>query len=99
MTVSGRRRGDGRPWRRAAGGRPALARPAMLAVAIRPRLWPSLARQAPTGWWRRWPPSPLPAAGYVRFRTQTMYGDNRPVARGDFIAYLEWCRRMVPRAR
>ncbi len=46
------------------------------AVLARPRLWSSAARLAPPGWWRRWPPSPLPPADYVRFRTQTMYGDD-----------------------
>jgi hypothetical protein len=87
--------------RGAAGPVPDLGRAvaAGLAVAVRPRLWPSLARLAPSGWWRRWPPSPFPPAEYVRFRTQTMYGDTGHLDRRDLIAYLEWCRRMGSRAR
>jgi hypothetical protein len=49
---------------------------AALALLARPTLWPTAARLAPPGWWRRWPPRPLPPAEYVRFRTQTMYGDD-----------------------
>jgi hypothetical protein len=71
--------------------------PAALAVLVRPRLWgvavvQSL-RLARTGWWRRWPPLPLPAPEYLRFRMQTAYGDpeaHPPPA--DVVAYLEWCR-------
>lgn len=73
---------------------------AVAAVAIRPRLWPALFRLVPNRWWRRWPPLPMPTAEYIRFRTQTMYGDHGgPLDRADLIAYLEWCRRMGPRAR
>jgi hypothetical protein len=73
---------------------------AIAAVAARPRLWPALARLVPSRWWRRWPPVPLPPADYLRFRTQTMYGDlGGPLDAGDLIAYLEWCRRMGRRAR
>jgi hypothetical protein len=43
---------------------------------------------------------PFPPADYMRFRTQTMYGDlGGPLEAEDLIAYLEWCRRMGPRAR
>jgi hypothetical protein len=73
--------------------------PALLAVALRPRLWPvavaTARRLAPRGWWRRWPLLPLPAADYWRFRMVTAYGgagDQRPVPR-DVVAYLDWCRR------
>ena len=69
------------------------------AVAIRPWLWPSLARLAPPGWWRRWPPTPFPPADYIRFRTQTMYGDDGRVDPADLITYLEWCRRLGRPAR
>jgi hypothetical protein len=73
---------------------------AIAAVAARPRLWPALVRLVPNRWWRRWPPLPFPPADYLRFRTQTMYGDlGGPLDAGDLIAYLEWCRRMGPRAR
>jgi hypothetical protein len=69
---------------------------AALAVARRPRLWGVAVRQtrrlARPGWWRRWPPLPLPDPSYLRFRLQTAYGDDRPPAAGDVVAYLEWCR-------
>lgn len=71
---------------------------ALGAVAVRPRLWPTAARQvvrlAPSGWWRRWPPLPVPDPGYLRFRLQTAYGDaDREPAPADVVAYLHWCRR------
>jgi hypothetical protein len=72
--------------------------PAAAAVAVRPRLWgiavAQLLRVAAPGWWRRWPPVPLPAPEYLRFRLQTAYGD--PDARpspADVVAYLDWCKR------
>ncbi|MBW3610257.1 MAG: hypothetical protein KY438_01815 [Actinobacteria bacterium] len=69
-----------------------------LAVARRPRLWPTVLRQvgrlAPTGWWRRWPPLPRPDPAYLRFRLQTAYGDpGRDPDPGDVVTYLRWCRR------
>jgi hypothetical protein len=72
--------------------------PAAVAVAVRPRLWrvalTQTLRLAAPGWWRRWPPLPLPDAGYLRFRLQTAYGDGaRGPAPGDVVAYLRWCRR------
>ena len=71
---------------------------AALAVAVRPWLWRVAVTQAwrlaPPGWWRRWPPLPLPDRDYLRFRMQTAYGDPEggPPA-DDVVAYLEWCRR------
>jgi hypothetical protein len=69
-----------------------------LAVAVRPRLWAvavvQARRLAAPGWWRRWPPLPLPDPAYLRFRLQTAYGDTgRGPAPEDVVAYLEWCRR------
>jgi hypothetical protein len=70
---------------------------AAVAVAARPRLWAvagsQVLRLAPPGWWRRWPPVPVPDADYLRFRLQTAYGDPhlRPEP-ADVISYLEWCR-------
>lgn len=74
-----------------------------LAVAARPRLWPAAARQmvrlAPSGWWRRWPPIPVPRRDYLQFRLQTAYGDaGRNPDPADVVAYLEWCRRWPGRA-
>jgi hypothetical protein len=72
---------------------------AALAVAVRPRLWPvavtQACRLAVPGWWRRWPPLPLPDPEYLRFRLQTAYGDGPAVGPepADVVAYLDWCRR------
>jgi hypothetical protein len=68
-----------------------------LAVARRPWLWAiavtQLARLSPKGWWRRWPPLPVPDPAYLRFRLQTQYGDpDRQPEPADVVAYLEWCR-------
>src|ERR1700722_14843028 len=68
---------------------------AALVVVARPRLWPGILRLVPPGWGRRWPPVPLPPADYLRFRAQTMYGDQGgPLTPADLVVYLEWCRRM-----
>jgi hypothetical protein len=75
---------------------------AAAAVAVRPRLWrvavAQARRLAAPGWWRRWPPLPLPDPAYLRFRLQTAYGDARrgPPAE-DVVAYLEWCRHFQRR--
>jgi hypothetical protein len=70
------------------------------AVAAHPSLWPaavaSVFRLAPRGWWRRWPPVPLPDESYWRFRLETAYGGAQPDAvptPDDVRAYLRWCRR------
>jgi hypothetical protein len=67
-------------------------------VAVRPGLWgvavTQLVRLAAPGWWRRWPPLPLPTPEYLRFRLQTAYGDTAAhPSPEDVVAYLEWCRR------
>ena len=72
--------------------------PAAGAVVRRPGLWGVAVRQclrmAVPGWWRRWPPLPLPAPDYVRFRLQTAFGDrSEGPSPADVVAYLEWCRR------
>ena len=67
------------------------------AVLVRPALWwvavVQLFTLAAPGWWRRRPFLPLPDAGYVRFRLQTMYGDpaHSPEP-ADLITYLHWCK-------
>ena len=73
--------------------------PVARAVAMRPSLWGvavgQAVRLAPAGWWRRWPPVPLPDPAYLRFRLQTAYGDSaRAPSPADVVAYLDWCRRM-----
>lgn len=71
----------------------------LAAVAIRPGLWSIAVTEvlllAQPGWWRHWPPWPVPAPGYLRFRMHTAYGDaaDQMTAR-EVIAYLQWCRRM-----
>lgn len=72
---------------------------ALAALAVRPRLWPvtltQIARLARRGWWRHWPPLPLPDPDYLRFRLQTAYGDpDHPPAPADVVDYLQWCRRV-----
>ena len=67
------------------------------AVATRPRLWPTalvqVRRLARPGWWRRWPPLPLPDPRWLRFRARTAYGDpDRRPDPADVVAWLEWCR-------
>lgn len=68
------------------------------AVLGHPGLWPTAARVGrrlvPPGWWRRWPPLPLPDAAYLSFRMETAYGspDAEPDPH-DVVAYLKWCRR------
>ena len=71
--------------------------PAAAALAVRPGLWATTARQlvalAEPGWWRRRPPLPLPPAGYLRFRLVTAYGDpGATPGAGDVVTYLAWCR-------
>ena len=67
------------------------------AIARRPRLWPTAARQArklaPTGWWRKPPFLPVPAKDYVAFRIVTQYGEiGRSPSPEDVVDYLAWCR-------
>lgn len=72
--------------------------PVVSAVARDPRLWGVALRQlfrlARPGWWRHWPPLPLPDRGYVRFRLLTAYGDgSHRIEPADVVAYLRWCRQ------
>jgi hypothetical protein len=67
------------------------------ALARRPELWPTAARQvlvlAPPGWWRQRPWLPWPEPAYLRFRLQTAYGDpDRRPEPTDVVTYLHWCR-------
>ena len=67
----------------------------VLAVVVRPWLWGVVLRLAAPGWWRRPPFLPLPDAAYLRFRSQTMYGDAAAVPEpDDLLTYLRWCRRL-----
>ena len=65
-----------------------LRHPALWAVAV-----VQLFRLAAPGWWRRWPPLPLPDRDYLRFRLQSQYGDpEREPAPADLVSYLHWCK-------
>lgn len=75
----------------------------VVAVLLRPGLWSVAVRQvlrlAEPGWWRRFPPLPLPPPGYVHFRLVTAYGGDGS-ARGaelarDAVTYLRWCREPI----
>ena len=71
---------------------------AALAVARRPRLWPTALRQirrlTPDGWWRRRPFLPVPDRRLLAFRATTQYGDPAHVLEpDDVVAWLEWCRQ------
>jgi hypothetical protein len=66
-------------------------------VVVRPRLWAIAVAQvwvlARPGWWRRFPPLPVPDPAYLRFRLQTAYGDDdHDPEPGDVLTYLRWCR-------
>jgi hypothetical protein len=71
---------------------------AVAAVARRPSLWPTAARQAarlaPARWWARRPHLPVPARSYVRFRQVTQYGaPDHDAEPADVVRYLQWCRQ------
>lgn len=68
-----------------------------MALARRPRLWPTAVRQAarlaPPGWWRRRPFLPVPSGAYLEFRLTTQYGDPvHPPEPADVLNYLAWAR-------
>ena len=43
------------------------------------------------GWYRRFPPLPLPAKKYVQWRMYTAYGDERAVpSADDVVRYARW---------
>lgn len=73
-------------------------RAAVREVVPHPSLYGTAARQAgalaPAGWWRSWPPLPLPDARYLAFRLETAYGSAGSSPRaGDVVTYLRWCRQ------
>ncbi len=65
------------------------------AVARRPRLWPTAARQARRlarrRWWARPPFAPVPDRAWLRFRAETQYGDpGRAPDPDDVVTWLRW---------
>lgn len=75
------------------------------AVARRPDLWLTAARQvanmAPRRWWLRPPFLPVPDRNFRRFRAVTQYGDEgHTLVPVDVVSWLGWCRdhRQVTRS-
>jgi hypothetical protein len=66
----------------------------------RPWLWPAgvaeVARLARPGWWRRWPPLPLPEDALWRFRMETAYGGSGDAVPEpeDVVSFIGWCAAM-----
>ncbi|MGH9073590.1 MAG: hypothetical protein ACRDZQ_05670, partial [Acidimicrobiales bacterium] len=72
--------------------------------ARRPDLCPtaltSVLATARPGWWRRWPPLPVPAEAWLGFRLECATGRrDGPVRGGDVVSWLEWCRSRPGRPR
>ena len=77
---------------------PSVAVRVVVAVLRRPSLWwvalQQWRRTTPNGWWRRRPYLPVPNRDYLRFRLVTQYGrEDAPIAAGDVLDYLLWCKR------
>lgn len=77
---------------------PSVALRVVVAVLRRPSLWwvalQQWRRTTPKGWWRRPPFLPVPNRDYLRFRLVTQYGrEDAPIAAGDVLDYLLWCKR------
>lgn len=73
-------------------------------LAGRPSLWPTafvqVGRLAAPRWLRHAPFLPRPDPEYLRFRLETQYGAAAGTDRmepHDLVAYLEWCRAVMPR--
>ena len=70
------------------------------AVACRPGLWWTAARQwarlVPPRWWRTAPHLPVPPRAYLAFRMETAYGPGGQPRAADIVEYLEWCRHANP---
>lgn len=76
----------------------------LVALVCRPRLWPTAASRvlvtARPGWWRRWPPLPLPSPAWLAFRLECATGEpDGYLSPADVVAWLEWCREGVGAAR
>ncbi|MHB1536462.1 MAG: hypothetical protein ACYC1D_18005 [Acidimicrobiales bacterium] len=76
----------------------AVTHDALCALLGRPDLWATAAgtawRLRARGWWRRWPPLPVPDPRYRRFRAETMFGGDgsERLGRPELLEYLGWCR-------
>lgn len=88
-----RRDGTGTPWAVVTGQvvRAVVRHPVLLLAGMA-----AAARLARPGWWRRWPPLPVPGEELWRFRMETAYGgggDAVPTDE-DVTSFLVWCRDM-----
>jgi hypothetical protein len=84
--------------------RPRVAASGVVALARKPRLWPTAWAEyralVDPKWRSKWPWLPLPARRYMSFRAEAMYGPERAVlSASELVAYLEWCRWMRALAR
>jgi len=76
-----------------------LSGQAILAVARRPRLWPTAlaaaGELAPRDWWRHAPYLPLPDRQWMKFRLETAYGGEgtTSIRPDELITWLEWKQR------
>lgn len=76
-----------------------ITRGMVLAVAMRPRLWPTAVTAAlelaPKGWWKHRPFLPLPDPEWTHFRIVTAYGGDGslPMRAHDLVTWLDWKRR------
>ncbi len=70
------------------------------ALVRRPWLWPAATveglRLARPGWWRRWPPLPVPDEALWRFRMETAYGGSGEAVpeSADVASFIGWCSTM-----
>ena len=86
--------------RRTGGALPPAAGAVVSGLARRPWLWPDAlvqaVRLAPRGWWRRWPPLPVPDEAWWRFRMETAYGGrgDRVPEPDDVASFVDWSRNM-----
>ncbi|GMQ94498.1 MAG: hypothetical protein BMS9Abin12_1991 [Acidimicrobiia bacterium] len=73
----------------------------ILAVLIRPVLWPTavgtVLALAPRRWWVRRPFLPIPDRDFVAWRVTTAYGHpDMTLVADDVVSYLQWRRRNRP---
>ena len=75
-----------------------LTSSAVIAVLVRPWLWPTavgaMVALAPRGWWKRPPFLPIPDGEVVRWRVTTAYGQpDMALESDDVLSYLRWRRQ------
>ncbi|MGH9068990.1 MAG: hypothetical protein ACRD0J_16115 [Acidimicrobiales bacterium] len=69
----------------------------VVALVLRPGLWPTAVGQvvatAAPGWWRRPPHLPLPLPAWLGFRQECATGNRTgPLRPDEVVSWLEWCR-------